>query len=259
MSRAARGSGPRDEAPAWWRSYFDDDFVHLYTPFLPAAQTRAEVSAVIKLLGLSPGDAVLDLACGWGRHSLELARRGLRVTGLDLSGSLLAHARRRAARAHLAVGWVQADMRELPWTAEFDAVLSLFSSLGYFLSDAEDLRVLRAVRRALRPGGVFLLETMHRDLIARDFAERDWWAMDDGTTVWVEREFDAVAGVSHERTRWLRADGRSGEKRHALRVRSATEWATLFATAGLQPLGWYGGWDASPFTRDSERLIVVAQ
>lgn len=242
----------------WWDGYFDETFVELYRAFLTPERTRREVRGILRLLEIPPGAAVLDLACGWGRHAVELARRGYAVTGLDWSTTLLKHARRRAHRAGVQVEWVQGDMRELPWTGRFDAVLSLFSSLGYFLSDAEDLRVLQAARRALRPGGHLVLETMHRDHVVPHYAERDWWEAPREMTVWAEREWDALAGVSHETIRWRQGE-REGEKNHAIRVRTATEWLTLLDEAGFEAVECYGDWAGMPFTHTSENLIVLAR
>jgi len=247
------------DAEPWWDSYFDEQFVRLYRPFLTEERTWAEVAGLVEALDLEPGARILDLACGWGRHATEFARVGFDVVGLDRSETLLRHARQRASGANVEVEWVCGDMRDLRWQSEFDAVVCLFSSLGYFLTDAEDLRVLRAARDALRPGGRFLLETMHRDLLARQFAERDWWEGESGEHVWVEREFDAVAGVSREWLRWRTADGAGGEKFHAIRVRAAAEWSVLLNDAGLEPVAWYGDWDLEPFTHLSENLIVVAR
>jgi ubiquinone/menaquinone biosynthesis C-methylase UbiE len=210
------------------------------------------------MIPLPPGSRVLDVACGWGRHAVSLARAGCQVTALDLSDTLLARGRKRAAAAGVEVEFVQGDMREIPWQGRFDAVLSLYSSLGYFLDDDQDLRVLRGARQALAPGGAFVLESMHRDHIVGDYAARDWWETDDGRTVWVEREFDAVEGVSREWTRWSKG-GESGEKYHELRIRSATEWEQLLRRAGLTPVEWYGDWELAPFIHSSEDLIVVCQ
>ncbi len=242
----------------WWEEYFDEAFVEIYRDFLTPERTEREVEGLREMVALPAGGAVLDLACGWGRHSVALARAGFRVTGLDLSETLLARARRRAAASGVAVEWVRGDMREVPWRGRFDAVLSLYSSLGYFLSDAEGLRVLRGARDALVPGGAFVLETMHRDHAVGGYTERDWWETDGGGTVWVEREFDAVEGVTREWTRWRR--GReSGEKYHELRIRSATEWDRLLREAGLAPVDWWGDWQMAPFTHKSEDLIVVCR
>lgn len=247
------------ETAEWWDGYFDDVFIEIYRDFLTPERTAREVEGIREILPLEPGARVLDLACGWGRHALEMARAGFRVTGYDLSETLLARARKRSKAAAVEVDWVRGDARELPWSGQFDAVLSLFSSLGYFLSDEEDLKVLRAAREALRPGGFFFLETMHRDHVVGGFAERDWWEAGSGATVFVERDFDAVEGVSREWTRWSRKDGERGEKFHALRIRTATEWDRLLRAAGLTPVEWYGDYELAPFIHTSPNLIVVAR
>lgn len=249
---------PPDVDPRWYEGYFDRDFVRLYSPFLTPARTRREVAAIQQMIPLQADAHILDLACGWGRHATRLARAGYCVAGVDLSAALLRSARRRAERAGVDVEWVQADMRDLPWRERFDAVLSLFSSVGYFLSDEEDLRVLRAVRHALKPGGALLLDTMHRDQVAREFTERDWWDTGDGTTVWVEREFDARAGIVSERWHWS-GQGKSGYKQHHLRVRTAPEWEVLLARAGLDVEEAFGDWDLSPFSHRSEQMIVIVR
>lgn len=237
----------------WWNDYFDDDFIRIYQPLLPAEEAAAEAEAVAGILELSEGARLLDLGCGWGRHAVELAELGFRVTGVDLSEVLLASARAEATSRGLDVQWVAGDVRDLPYHQEFDAVVSLFSSMGYFPAEADDLRVLEGVRRALVPGGRLLVETMHRDLVARQYAERDWWEGPDGEPVFVEREFDAVAGVSRE---WLRCG--DVEKYHEIRIRSAPEWQVLLEQAGFVVEEWWGGWNFEPFTHEAERLIIVA-
>lgn len=241
----------------WWDEYFDRAFVELYRPLLPTAETEDEVAGVVEALGLRRGSRVLDLACGWGRHAVPLAGLGYRVAALDRSAALLAEGARAAKEANVRVAWVRADMREIPFVRAFDAVVSLFSSLGYFLSDEEDLRVLRGIRSALKPKGTLLLETMHRDQVAREYVERDWWEGPDGERVWVEREFDAVAGVSREWLRWRRGAA-EGEKFHQIRIRSASEWEVLLRAAGLEPVAFYGDWDLSDFCHRSDRLIVLS-
>jgi SAM-dependent methyltransferase len=242
----------------WWEDYFDETFVSVYRDFLTPERTEREIEGLLEMVPLPPGGDVLDLPCGWGRHSIALARAGYRVTGLDQSETLLARGRKRARAAHVEVDFVRGDMRELDWRERFDAVLSLYSSLGYFLSDDEDLRVLRGAAAALRPEGTFVLETMHRDHIVGDYASRDWWETDDGMTVWVEREFDAIDGVSREWTRWTKGK-EAGEKYHELRIRTATEWNVLLRRAGLVPVDWYGDWELAPFTHASADLIVICR
>jgi ubiquinone/menaquinone biosynthesis C-methylase UbiE len=241
---------------SWWDGYFDETFVEIYRDFLTPQRTEHEVEGLREMVPMRPGAEILDLACGWGRHSVALARAGFQVTGLDFSAPLLARARKRAQAANLSAEFVQGDMRRIPWTDRFELVISLYSSLGYFLTDQDDLQVLRGVRDALKPGGVFVLESMHRDHVMGGYADRDWWTTDSGATVWVEREFDAVEGISREWTRWSKG-AKSGEKYHEMRLRSATEWDLLLRQAGLAPQDWYGDWGLAPFTHKSEDLIVV--
>ncbi|TDD91530.1 class I SAM-dependent methyltransferase [Saccharopolyspora karakumensis] len=135
---------------------FDDDYLHFYGPLIDE-RTQAESEFVRRLLGVSPGDEVLDLACGHGRLSNRLAAMGCRVTGSDNSATFLRRARADAAELGVEVTYVDGDMRELPWQERFDAVLNWFTAFGYF-SDSGNRRVLSEVHRALRPGGRLVME-----------------------------------------------------------------------------------------------------
>jgi ubiquinone/menaquinone biosynthesis C-methylase UbiE len=239
---------------AWWRAgYFDDAYFQLHDSFFPEELSRAEVAAMIELLGLHHGARILDAPCGWGRHATLFADAGFDVVGADLSLDLL-------RRAPVAAGrYVAADIRALPFAdASFDAVANVFTSLGLFLHDAEDVRALVEARRLLRPGGAFLLETMHRDEIMGVYAESDEWSLPDGTEVRVRRRFDPVTGISHERLRWRRGEER-GEKRHALRLRTATEIDRLLRLAGFGEIEYFGDWNGERLRLDSPRLIAVAR
>jgi ubiquinone/menaquinone biosynthesis C-methylase UbiE len=246
-------------AAPWWRTYFDDVFFRLHDPLFSEADSRTEVAAMRELLALPVGARVLDVPCGWGRHTALFTEAGLAAFGADLSTDLLARAepRVRPRRARYAA----ADVRLLPFAdASFDAVVNVFTSLGLFLDDAEDVRALGEARRVLRPGGALLLESMHRDEVMAAYAERDRWALPDGTEIRVRRRFDPVTGISRERWRWRSGSGtEQGEKRHALRLRTATEIDGLLRAAGFGAIDYFGDWDGGPLERTSERLIAVAR
>ena len=143
--------------PAWHEELFDERYLACY-PILRQQPVATEEAAVVaRLLGLQPGERVLDLGCGTGRHSIALALAGLRVTGLDLSPVLLQQARDTAAARGAEVTWLQRDMRDLADLGPFDACVSLFTAFG-FLGDTEDEEVLRQAAAALRPGGRLLLD-----------------------------------------------------------------------------------------------------
>jgi ubiquinone/menaquinone biosynthesis C-methylase UbiE len=242
----------------WWRSYFDDDFFHLYESFFPESRSRREVAGMLELLALPFGARVLDAPCGWGRHTELLAEAGCAACGADLSYVLLQRAARRVRQARATACYAACDIRALPFRdASFDAAINVFTSLGLFLNDADDLAALRELRRVLRAGGALLLETMHRDDVVRSYATRDEWTLPDGTHVRVRRRFDAVTGISHERLRWRRGEA-SGRKVHSLRLRTATDIDALLRAAGFERIRHYGGWNGRPFTYRAESLIAVA-
>ena len=235
----------------WWRSYFGSDFFDLHVDLFPEELSRREVAGMIELMQISLGARILDVPCGWGRHATLFAEQGYDVVGADLSFDLL-------RRGGPGPRYVAADVRAQPFPdASFDVVINVFTSLGLFLDDAEDLAALREAHRLLRPGGRFLLESMHRDDVVAEYAERDRWILPDGTEVRVRRRFDAVRGISHERLQWRKGEQR-GRKQHALRLRTATEIADLLCGAGFTDVVYYGDWDGRPFTHRDSSLIAVA-
>ncbi len=162
-----------------WDELFDESYFLLYAHASDEQRAGAEAEAAVRLAGVPAGAEMLDCPCGFGRHALVLAEAGYRLTGADRSTAQLGEAERRRG----ATEWpklVRADYRELPFPdASFDAVLCLFTSLGY-LDRAGDVGVLSEFRRVLRPGGALVLETMHRDRLARVFEPRDWDEHPDG-------------------------------------------------------------------------------
>ncbi|MDP9267381.1 MAG: class I SAM-dependent methyltransferase [Acidobacteriota bacterium] len=143
----------------WYETFFHGITLDLWRNAVTPEQTSAEVDFAIARLALAPGARVLDVPCGNGRHSLELAARGFSVVGVDLAEEFIAEARANGQQRQLNnVDWRLADMRELPWQSEFDAAICLGNSFGYLEHDAT-LDFLRAVAHALKPGGRFLLET----------------------------------------------------------------------------------------------------
>jgi len=236
----------------WWRHHFDDVYFQLHDPLFSEARSRGEVAGMRELLALPHGARVLDAPCGWGRHTGLLVEAGLDAFGADLSLDLL-------RRAPAAGRYAAADLRRLPFAdGSFDAVVNVYTSLGLFLDDAEDVAALAEARRVLKPGGALLLESMHRDEVMAGYAERDRWVLPDGTEVRVRRRFDPVTGISQERLQWRRGE-EQGRKAHALRLRTATEIDRLLHAAGFEGVTYFGGWGGRPLRRDAESLIAVAR
>ncbi len=248
------------------REWFEDEtFWEECGPFLfPEERFTAaerEVEQVLALVsgpgGTVPRDA-LDLCCGPGRTALALARRGVRVTGVDLSPALLAEARRRADEASLAIEWVEADMRDFVREDHYELALSMYTSFGYFENPREDAAVLAGVHRSLKPGAAFLLEVMGKEIIARRFRPTDAHDLPDGAVL-VERR-TVIEGWSRLENVWTvvrEAGTRSFTFR--LRIYSGQELTDQLLAAGFVDVSLYGGLDGRPYDPDAERLIALAR
>ena len=217
----------------------------------------AQVDKAIALSGVS-GGAALDLGCGPGRHAIALARRGFRVTAVDLSPFHLAKARERAEAAPAAVEFVQADMRTFVRPDAFDLALSLFTSFGYFEDPADDLRVLRHVRESLRPGGVLVMDVASKERLARVLHPTLSQRAADGALLVQRHQF--VDDWTRVRNEWtVIRDGRARTFEFLLRIYSGQELKTLLAAAGFATITLYGALDARPYDLEAERLIAVAR
>ena len=185
--------GQAPSPPETWDAFFSEFYLRAYADEERDADTAADAQAAARLAGCPAGGDLLDVPCGYGRHSIALARAGYRVVGVDRSRTLLAEARRRAGED--APELVEADYRELPFPDErFDAAVNLFSSLGY-LGDDEDVKALAEIGRVLRPGGRLVIETMHRDRLVRTFREQDWRLLGAGRLLLEQRTFDAALNL----------------------------------------------------------------
>jgi SAM-dependent methyltransferase len=244
--------------PAWYESFFGEDYFEIYRDVFTPEATAADVDGIVARLGLAPAMRVLDLACGHGRHAIPLAERGFRVTGYDLSAAMLARARRDAAARHADVRLVRGDMRALPFAAEFDAVINVFTAFGYFDDPADDVAALRRVREALVPGGRLLVETLHRDALLARFQPRIAYTTSAGAHVTRHYVWDLARDVIEDRVQLVRPDGTCAEYASVLRMRSLHGWLELLREAALEPVAWHGGLDGRPLERDSRRLVVIS-
>ena len=243
--------------PETWDEFFSDFYLRAYADDTRQSEAEAQALAAARLAGCPAGGDLLDVPCGFGRHSVPLARAGYRVVGVDRSESLLAEAQRRAGGER----WpelVWADYRELPFGDErFDAALNLFTSLGY-LGDEQDARVLGEIRRVLRPGRRLVIETMHRDLLVRQFREQDWRLLGEGRLLLEQRTFDARSGVAQTTQTLIDNTGERDSRSFSVRVYTATELVAMLMRAGFEEARCHGDLDAKPFATDT-RLVIVAR
>jgi ubiquinone/menaquinone biosynthesis C-methylase UbiE len=240
-----------------WDAFFSDFYLRAYAADERQGEAQAQALAAARLAGCPAGGDLLDVPCGFGRHSVPLAHAGYRVVGVDRSESLLAEAERRAGGER----WprlVRADYRELPFPDEsFDAALNLFTSLGY-LGDEPDTKVLSEIGRVLRPDARLVIETMHRDLLVREFREQDWRLLGEGRLLLEQRTFDARSGVTQTTQTLIDKTGERESRSIAVRVYTATELVAMLTSAGFSEARCYGDLGAGSFDTGT-RLVIVAR
>jgi SAM-dependent methyltransferase len=238
---------------------------------LPRAADGITRLARLDLYGGAPAGPprLLDLCCGFGRMTLELARRGFSCTGVDITQSYLDAAREDAAAENLEIEFIRADMRDFIRPAYFDVVVNLYISFGYFADPLDDRRTLENIRSSLKSGGVLIIETLGKEIAVRDFVRSEWFRR---AGYFVLTEYAPVDSWTGLWNRWtLLKEGepknvkgelkevKKFEKEFTQRLYGASELRTLMLEAGFSRVEIYGGWDGSPYDEGAEKLIVAGQ
>jgi len=240
----------------WWQKFFDEHYLKMYEDL--EKETSREVECITKMMDLKRKAKLLDLCCGYGRHSIEFAQRGFEVTGYDLSDSFIEKAKKDSSELGLKIEFVRGDMRKLPFDHQFDAVVNIFTSFGFFDSESDDMKVTKGVSRALKKGGLFLLDLKNREYLIRNFQRRRWTQKED--FVWLEDSFFDLFTSRWETTRTLLfGNGRKKEYSFSLRMYTFTEILNLLKKSGFILEAVYGDFDFREYSLDSPRMILISR
>lgn len=236
-----------------------DKFWELFEPILYNQQrqssAKVEVEKVVNLLQIPQKARILDLCCGVGRHSLELARQGFDVVGVDRTTSFIEKAKQKAEKNNLNVAFIVGDMREYCQPNSFNIVMNLFGSFGYFEDPEDDRQVVKNMYASLYSGGKFLIETMGKEILARGFQERDWSEEGD-TLVLAERKPHQNWG--RMQTRWIVIKGNQQvEYTVSVRSYSAVELSSLLSDCGFANVQVYGDLEGIDYDQGAKRLVVI--
>jgi len=225
-------------------------------------RTRREVDGIVHLLGLASGADVLDCPCGYGRHSIELGRRGFDVVGADINNEHLTAAREAVLRIEkpVTVQFIERDMREIGHTGAFDAIVNMFYSYGFFDEDDENFRVLTGWLDALKPSGKLLI---HTDVnVPRIVAGS--YRLEETRTLGPSAKLHISETYSHRTRRvngiWELED-ESGKKRltpYSMRVFTAEELGEWLYDAGFAKVEAFADWNGRPYDTDAEEMMVIA-
>ena len=263
---------PHGKQKEWWEDgggFFGHGYMQgdnsnegfLSQPMTLIERTRLEVDGVIRLLDLCDDQCILDCPCGYGRHSVALAERGFQVVGVDINREELTVAH-QAARDVSNIQFVNRDMRFLEFSEEFDAVINMFYSFGFFETDEENFKVLQNFFHALKPSGKFL---MHTDVnipwvLQGKYKSEEKRQLSSGKTLRIVDTYDSVR--KRINGSWVIIDENGEIKEltpYSVRVYSFDEFAEWCYRAGFRKVSGYGNWQKGILTADSEEMIVVAE
>jgi SAM-dependent methyltransferase len=237
----------------WFETFFQGPAVDFWTRAMTPALTLADVDFLEKTFDVKPGSRLLDVPCGNGRHSIELARRGYRITGIDLSEEFLA-----AARVELDADWRSGDMRALQLErSTFDGAFCFGNSFGY-LDHAGVESFLAALAEALKPAAKLVIETgMTAESILPTIVQKRWHRFGD-LMILSENRYDPWESCLHIDYTFVR--GSTIETRPtASYVFTSAELRRMLDAAGFDTLSLYGGMTGEAYQLGSPRLVIIAQ
>lgn len=260
----------KQQKTQWWQTLFDEKYLKTYVDILNPEAAKQQVSFIIKKLNLKKGAKILDLACGHGRHAIELARRGYDVTGLDYSKHFINIARETAKKFKIDVKFVQGDMRRLSHVNKFDAVINMFTSFGYFDDENDNIKVLNKIARALKPGGKFLIDLNNavRTIInmveegkkvkkTRFLTINKKDKLSNGLVVITKNEWNP-ATMRWSMARSWKEKGKFKSYKTNIRLFVFPELKHLLEENGLMVKNVWGDFNGSFFNFNSRRLIILA-
>lgn len=237
----------------WYKDFFHGVALDMWRRAVNPQITQAESAFLEDVLEVPDGARILDVPCGNGRHSIALANRGYRMSGVDLADEFIQEARAVGSAAE----FLRADMRELPWQAEFDGAFCLGNSFGY-LDHAGTLGFLEAVSKALKPGAKFVLDTgCAAESILPALQTRGWMQLGDLLFL-SSRSYNARESRLEMEYTFVRG-GVSDTRQASTAVHTVAEIRRMLEAAGLVTRSLFGSFDKIPYALGSPRLLVVAE
>lgn len=219
--------------------------------------TSPEIEALLRLTKTTKPASVLDLCCGIGRHSIELAKRGLQVTGVDITRPYLDIARQKAKEENVAIHFVEGDSRTYRQPDSFDLIINMFHSFGYFRELSDDMKVLENAYCSLKPGGKIVIELVGKEVAAASFAEQTRQEYDQYTLL---AENKVSQDWSWMETKWTIVYENSQKNcEFANRLYSATELKKHLQEKGFRNVNAYGNFLGFPYDHKSKVLVIIGE
>lgn len=237
----------------WYESAFDCDYLRVYAHRNEAA-ARSEADFILAHTPPESRRRILDIACGHGRHLLWLCSAAELAVGLDRSEELLTEALSRLAS--LQAKLVCADMRHLPFEAEFTCTTLLFTSFGYFPTDRENLAVIREASRVLKPGGVFWLDYINEPYLRKNLQPHTRHTV--GRRLIEQRRKITDQGRIEKQIRIV-TENNERLINESVKLYTREQIEQMFIQSGLNVHSVWGDFDGQEYSANSPRLIIMGQ
>jgi SAM-dependent methyltransferase len=239
----------------WWENFFHGIALDFWRAVVSPQQTSAEADFIQKQLQLEAGAKILDVPCGNGRLAIELTARGFNLTGVDLAAEFIAEAMSASVERKLEIEWHNREMRDLPWTAEFDGAFCFGNSFGY-LDDEANVAFLQTLTGTLKPGARFVLDAPAiAECLLPAFQERKWIEV-AGITFLSSARYDYEQGRLFTEYSFIR-DGKTEKRPASQRIYTYHELSGLLTNAGFEIVASFSSLNDEPFRLGARRLLLV--
>lgn len=240
----------------WYKDWFADErYLALYC-HRNAEEASPALDLIESAISISKDAEILDFACGAGRHSITLAKRGYtNITGIDLSPTLIREAKKNAEVEGVRINFREQDMRS--FDGNYDLIMNLFTSFGYFASDTENEEVIIRVGKSLKNGGYFVIDFFNAAVVRKNIVDHDEKIISTGERVEQSR---LIKNNRVEKTIIIHSDKGASEFKESVRLFELSDFQRMFAKAGLAIKEKFGDYGGAPFDEGSSpRLFLVAK
>jgi len=250
----------------WYKDWFNtQQYLDLYK-HRDDTDAKKIVSLLFKTIKLPKGSSCLDLACGNGRHSILFARKGFNVTGLDLSPYLIQQAQKRLSSQYKQyrknLNFLIGNMKHLKFTGEFDLVVNLFTSFGYFSSDKDNFEVIKGISKSLKKEGWFFFDYLNKDHLVRNIIPYNLKKIGNSAYLQIrhiDKKF-VIKNIFIIQNNLKSKTPKIHQYLEKIRLYSLQDFIGIFRKSGLKIKNVYGDYKGNKFHKsNSERLIILAQ
>lgn len=239
----------------WWKDYFSEFYYK--AAFSMNSSTKKQIDFVLNQVELNAESRILDMCCGYGRHSMELAKRGYQVTGIDYSRELIEIAKSKCENEGIEnVRFEEGDIRRYNESKLFDLTISMFVSLGYFENEDENISAIKVLCNSVRENGYLFLDLYNYNKMYSEYENKMRYP--GGIEVTTQRKFDKDNKIAYI-NKIVKSKTSDDDKRYEMRIRVYTmdEIISICAANNMRLYKSFGNYDGSAFDKESDKMLLL--